>query len=94
MYRPTMSSSFSTKAGSRDTLKPRTRWGFRPLARQCREMVAALTPSSAAILRVLQCVAALGLLCVVNSTNRATSTFSGGAPRGKSRTMPANRACA
>ena len=45
-------------------------------------MLAALTPSSAAILRVLQCVAASGLLWVVSSTNRATSTFTGGAPRG------------
>ena len=42
MYRPTMSSSFSTNFGSRETLKLRTRWGFRPLARQCRETLAAL----------------------------------------------------
>src|SRR3990167_4077903 len=84
MYRPTMSSSFSTNLGSRETLKPRTRCGFKPLARQCRETLAALTPSVAAILRVLQCVAASGLLCVVSSTRRATSTFTGGAPRGRS----------
>ena len=54
------------------------------------EMLAALTPSSAAILRVLQCVAAAGVLCVVSSTSRATSTVAGGAPRGRSRSMPAS----
>ena len=37
MYRPTMFSSFSTNNGSRETLKPRMRCGFSPLARQCRE---------------------------------------------------------
>ena len=47
--------------------------GFRPLACQCRMTVLALTPSWAAILRVLQCVAASGLLCVVRSTSRWTS---------------------
>src|SRR5665647_3419097 len=45
MYRPTMSSSFSTNLGSRETLKPRTRCGFNPWARQWRETLAALTPS-------------------------------------------------
>ena len=88
MYRPTMSSSFSTNLGSRETLKPRTRCGFRPLACQCRITVLALTPNSAAILRVLQCVAAAGLVCVVSSTSWATSTLAGGAPRGRSRSMP------
>lgn len=34
MYRPTMSSSFSTNFGSREILKPCTRCGFRPLACQ------------------------------------------------------------
>ena len=89
MYKPTISSSFSTNWGSREALKLRTRWGFKPLARQCRETLAALTPNSAAIVRVLQCVAALGVLWVVRSTRRATSTVTGGAPRGKSRSMPA-----
>ena len=70
MYRPTMSSSFPMNCGSRETSKPRTTWGLRPLARQCREMLAALTPSSAAIVRVLQCVAALGLVWVVSSTSQ------------------------
>ena len=55
------------------------------------DTLAALTPSSSAIVRVLQCVAATGLLWVVNSTKRATSTVTSGAPRGKSRSMPANR---
>jgi len=91
MYKPTMSSSFSTKFGSRETLNPRTMCGFSPAARQCRETLGEWAPSTSAILRVLQCVAAPGLLCVVNSTKRATSAFFGGAPRGKSRSIPANR---
>src|SRR4051812_39284949 len=44
MYRPTMSSSFSTKSGSRETLKPRTRCGFNPLVRHTRNTVVSLTP--------------------------------------------------
>jgi hypothetical protein len=88
MYRPTMSSSFSTNFGSREILKPRTRCGFNPLACQCRITVLGLTPSTAAIVRVLQCVAASGLLCVVSSTNLDTSTLTAGAPRGRSRSMP------
>lgn len=68
MYRATMSYNFSTKFGSRETLKPRTRCGFSPAARQCRETVELWTPNSAAILCVLQCVAASGRLYVVNST--------------------------
>jgi transposase-like protein len=59
-----------------------THWSTRTLA--------ALTPNSAAIVRVLQCVAASGVLCVVSSTRRATSTVLGGAPRGRSRSMPAS----
>ena len=38
-----------------------------------------------------QCVAATGWTCVVSSTNRATSTFTDGALRGKSRSIPASR---
>ena len=49
---------------------------------------AVLTAITAAILRVLQCVAASGWVWVVNSTNFATSTLTGGPPRGKSRSMP------
>ncbi|MCY1553251.1 hypothetical protein D9M68_897170 [compost metagenome] len=57
-----MSSSFSTNFGSRETLKPRTMCGFNPWACQWRMTVLALTPNSAAILRVLQCVAATGFV--------------------------------
>lgn len=42
-------------------LKLRTMCGFNPWACQWRMTVLALTPNSAAILRVLQCVAATGL---------------------------------
>ena len=80
MYKPTMPSSFSTNFGSREILKPRTRCGFSPLACQWRMTVLRLTLSTAAILRVLQCVAASGWVCVVSSTNFATSSLTGGAP--------------
>ena len=46
-----------------------------------------------AMLRVLQCVAAAGLLWVVSWTNSATLTLTGGAPRGRSRSMPSTPAC-
>ena len=55
--------------------------------------VLTLTPNSAPILRVLQCVAAAGVLWVVSSTSRAAYTFIGGAPRGKSRSIPLSRDC-
>ena len=60
-----------------------THWSTRKMA-----AVLALTPSTAPILRVLQCVAASGVVCVVSSTSLAASTFTGGAPRGRSRSMP------
>ncbi|EKD97233.1 MAG: hypothetical protein ACD_23C01001G0001, partial [uncultured bacterium] len=37
--------------------------------------VLALTPRTAPIVRVLQCVAASGVVCVVSSTSLTTSTF-------------------
>lgn len=72
-----MSSSFSTNFGSRETLSLRTRCGFNPLACPCRITVLGLTPNSAAILRVLQCVVAAGVLYVVSSTSLITSTLTG-----------------
>ena len=42
-----MSSSFSTNFGSRETLKPRTICGFRPLACQCRMAMLAFTSNTA-----------------------------------------------
>lgn len=63
-----MSSSFSTKCLSFDTLKLSTRCGLRPCACQMRRTLAALTPAAAAILRVLQCVALSGRCCVVSVT--------------------------
>ena len=52
------------------------------------QTVLGATPNAAAIVRALQCVAASGMVCVVSSTSLATSTLTGGAPRGRSRLMP------
>ena len=46
--------------------------------------------SSAAIWHVLVRVAAGALLCMVNSASVCTSTFTGGAPRGRSRSIPSS----
>lgn len=43
------------------------------------------------MVRVLQCVAASGVVPVVRSTNWVTSIFLGGAPRGRSRSIPGKR---
>src|SRR5260370_19367790 len=67
-YSPTMSSSFSTKCLSFDTLKLSTRCGLSPCACQMRRTLAALTPATAAMLRVLQCVSLSGRCCVVSAT--------------------------
>lgn len=71
-----------------DTLKISNRCRLSPLARQCRETLAALTPSLAVILRVLQWVTASGLSCVVNSTSCTTSIFTCDASHGWLRSMP------
>jgi hypothetical protein len=60
------------------------------LACQWRITVLGLTASSAAIVRVLQCVATSGWVWVVSSNSLATSTLRGGAPRGMSRSIPAS----
>jgi hypothetical protein len=52
-----------------------------------RETLAALYPSSAALERILQWVAAAGLLCVVSSTSRATSIFNGAHHGGRSHSI-------
>ena len=75
-------------------LKAITAWtfsgatAFRIARERPNSTVLALTPRAAPILRVLQCVAASGVDCVVISTNFTTSTFTGGAPRGRSCSMP------
>ncbi|MCY1516083.1 hypothetical protein D9M68_506950 [compost metagenome] len=62
--------------------------GLSPAARQWRETLAALTPSSAARRRVLQLRGVSVPSQLVSKARRATSTFAGGAPRGKSCRMP------
>jgi hypothetical protein len=69
-YSPTMSSSFSAKAGSLLILKVSTRCGFNPWARQMLLTLASLMPTAAAMVRVLQCVALVGCRRVVTTTTR------------------------
>src|SRR3990167_10926563 len=62
MYSPTMSRTFSTNSGSLESLKVSWRWGCSPNARQMRDTAVCDRPTSRAIVRVLQCVAAWGTL--------------------------------
>ena len=71
-----MSWSFSTKLGSRLTLNVRKRCGLSPCAIQIRRTVAALTPTSLAMSRVLQCVAFAGSSCGVIRMTSATVSSS------------------
>lgn len=70
-----------------------TREAIEKLVKQLRKGGGGTAPNWAVILRVLQWVAASGLLCVVSATSRATSTFAGGAPRGRSCSIPDSRDC-
>ena len=69
-YSPTTSVSFSTNAGSVDSVKVRTRCGCRPCATQIRWIDAGLRPWVAAIDRKLHCVARGGARCSVLRTRR------------------------
>ena len=57
--------SAAAASGSRESLKVRVRCGLMPLRCQTRRMVVALNPVCSASVRVLQCVAAAGLVCNV-----------------------------
>jgi hypothetical protein len=76
MYRPTTSTSFSSKSGSVDSLKVWTRWGWIPRADQIRCTVEDDTPARLAINRHDQCVCPGGVSCNVNRT--ISSTVSAG----------------
>jgi hypothetical protein len=52
-----MSRTFSTKAGSEESLKVSTRCGFSAKARQMRQTAVWLSPVALASERLLQCVA-------------------------------------
>jgi hypothetical protein len=69
-----MASSLSANSGSLLTLKLSTRCGFSPLARQMRETDAFDTPISRAMVRVDQCVALAGVLCVVFAIRAAVTS--------------------
>jgi hypothetical protein len=86
-----MSSSFSVKCRSFETLNVLTQWGLSPCACQMRRTLDSLTLATAAIRRVLQWVAFAGGSCVVISTIRLTlrTEIAGVLPgRGASCSMP------
>src|SRR5258708_38811875 len=62
MYRPTMSRTLATNCGSGESLNDSVRCGCRPNVLQIRPTIAGLTPTCAAILRVLQWVRPLGVV--------------------------------
>ena len=87
MYSPTTSRTFSTNQGSVESLNVPVRCGWRLNARQMRDTVDWLRPSSSASVRVLQCVASLVLVSSVRVTTtctRASSIVRGRPERGSS----------
>ena len=90
MYSPTTSSSFSTNFGSREILKPRTRWGFGPCARQIPAPWCRSHP-----LRGQGCACSTGgrrrQVWVVRRTISAASTTLLRPPRGRSCSIAAGR---
>ena len=82
-YNPTTSISFSSNVGSLLSLNVLTRCGLSPRADQTRCTVAFDTPTSFAIVRVLQCVPPFGLQLRVRSTISSILScgISGGRPR-------------
>ena len=71
-YKPTISRTFSTNSGSRDSLKVSTRCGCNPNARQMRLTALWLIPHRRAIKRVLQCVASRASISRVRRSTRST----------------------
>lgn len=91
-----MSRTFSTNAGSVESLKVSLRCGRRPKARQTRPTVVAERPAALAIERRLQWVAPAGIASRVRVTSAATasSPIRRGAPLLGSSDSPASRAAA
>src|SRR3989475_3678411 len=92
-YRPTMSRTFSINSGSFESLNVSTRWGCNANARQIRLTAVWLNPHRRAMARVLQCVAARGVLSSVSRTTCSTcsSVIFRGAPGRGSSSSPATR---
>ena len=93
-YNPTTSHSFSTKCLSRLSLNVLVRCGCRRCRRQIRRTVASLRPWAAAIVRVLQWVAATGVVYSVASITAwiCASEMRGSRPgRGASFSRPPTR---
>lgn len=87
MYNPTMSRVFSTKSGSVESLNVSLRCGCNPKVFQIRTIADCERPVSAAISRVLQCVAFLGRdvsVLVTTSSTRSSVIRRGGPDRGAS----------
>ena len=69
-----MSRTFSTKSGSGESLKVSRRWGLNPKACQIRFTFERLIPVAAAMERIDQWVASLGVSSRVLTTTRSTSS--------------------
>src|SRR5882762_3789127 len=91
-----MSRTLSTNRGSADSLKVSLRWGWRENARQMRCTVEIDKPEALAIERVLQWVAAAGIVSNVVVTTSAifSSPILRGAPGRGSSARPSNRLAA
>ena len=91
-----MSRTFSTNSGSVDSLKVSLRCGCSPKARQMRCTVETDRPDALAIERVLQCVAARGIVSSVVVTTSAilSSPILRGAPGRGSSSSPSRRRAA
>ena len=95
-YKPTMSVSFSAKAGSLESLKCRQRCGLRPWAFQIACTVDAAMPATFAIARNVQWVASNGGGSCVRRTISATRSGGTGAlpgGRDRSRRRPSTPSC-
>lgn len=87
MYKPTTSRVFSTKSGSVESLNVSVRCGCKPNVFQIRTIADCERPVSAAISRVLQCVAFFGRdvsVFVMTSSTRSSVMRRGGPDRGAS----------
>src|SRR5882757_1409652 len=91
-----MSRTLSTNRGSADSLKVSLRWGWRENARQMRCTVEIDKPEALAIERVLQWVAAAGIVSNVVVTTSAifSSPILRGAPGRGSSARPSSRQAA
>jgi hypothetical protein len=92
-YRPTTSTTFSTKSGSVDSLNESVRWGFSSNLRQIRPIVDSDRPLRLAIEARDQCVAPRGASSsvAVRTSLTLSSRMDGGRPGRRSSARPGSR---